>query len=388
MPKLLFVGDYAPGQHPVRLLDMPKADIVIGNMEGPLLEDGEAKTPSRKAGPCLSHVHAPPAWPDAEGESNAGCAQWVLSVANNHIMDFQWTAARNTCRKLEAAGCLWVGLGSSEPEARKPLFIESLGTKIAIIAIAEQQFGNARGRFPGYAVIGPWVHEMIRSVRREADIVVVSSHAALETSPLPTPGLRELYRSYIDDGADVIHGHHAHVPQLIEYWGGGVIMYGLGNFAVPPVKWRNARDGLWSMGLLLDWDGGTPKNLERYSRSVFFTVDDSEGEDDRKHIRVRAADGSVFHDRQAELQGIWGAEELYRTVWQETALHFFKEYGHSFLFQEERVQRHVPRDWPLSYHVVCCRSHREMLTEAMGILSGVIPYRQTAFARAYVQKFL
>lgn len=59
MPRLLFVGDYAPGQHPVRLLDLPKADIVIGNMEDPLLEEGEAKAPLRKAGPCLSHVHVP-----------------------------------------------------------------------------------------------------------------------------------------------------------------------------------------------------------------------------------------------------------------------------------------------------------------------------------------
>ena len=61
------------------------------------------------------------------------------------------------------------------------------------------------------------------AVAHKSRYVIVSVHAAIEDSPWPSPYIRELYHSFIDAGATVVHGHHLHVPQGYETYDEGVI---------------------------------------------------------------------------------------------------------------------------------------------------------------------
>ncbi len=76
--------------------------------------------------------------------------------------------------------------------------------------------------------------------------MVVSCHAASEFCPWPSPQLRNFYHSLVDAGADVVHGHHAHVPQGWETYQGKPIFYGLGNFVVNVDEWGDFAHYRWS----------------------------------------------------------------------------------------------------------------------------------------------
>ena len=69
----------------------------------------------------------------------------------------------------------------------------------------------------------------IRKLRRSVDVVIVSLHWGIESSVSVHPFARELAHQGVDAGADLILGHHPHVPQGIETYKGAVIVYSLGN---------------------------------------------------------------------------------------------------------------------------------------------------------------
>jgi len=66
---------------------------------------------------------------------------------------------------------------------------------------------------------------------QQADLVIVLLHSGYESVPEPSPPQIAAAHAAIDAGASLVIGHHAHVLQGIEFYGDGVIAYGLGNFA-------------------------------------------------------------------------------------------------------------------------------------------------------------
>lgn len=74
-----------------------------------------------------------------------------------------------------------------------------------------------------------------------------------------SPSLQEFYHALVDVGADVIHGHHSHVPQGWEEYKGRPIFYGLGNFVVDPKDWNSNPHFQWSLIARVDFSGSTIK---------------------------------------------------------------------------------------------------------------------------------
>jgi poly-gamma-glutamate synthesis protein (capsule biosynthesis protein) len=72
--------------------------------------------------------------------------------------------------------------------------------------------------------------EGIRAVRPDVDILLVVCHGGVEYIPFPPPYLAEAYRRAAEAGADLVIGHHAHVPQGLQFVNGVPICYSLGNF--------------------------------------------------------------------------------------------------------------------------------------------------------------
>ena len=73
----------------------------------------------------------------------------------------------------------------------------------------------------------------IRTVRSQADHVIVSLHWGYQYDRLPSPEQVHIAHNLIDAGAVIVHGHHPHVLQAIERYGRGIILYSLGNFIFP-----------------------------------------------------------------------------------------------------------------------------------------------------------
>jgi len=201
-----------------------KSDITIGNLEAPLAVSG-----SEFKGKKFRFKANPKA---AASLRSAGIS--VVSLANNHIMDFGKEGLRETLKHLDGHEILHVGAGENLAEARRPALVEKKGKKIAFLSYSLTQpleFYASEGRpgvAPGYS---RFFREDVLQASRCADYVVVSFHWGAERASYPKAYQMEAARRAIDAGAALVIGHHPHVLQGIERYRGGVILYSLGNFA-------------------------------------------------------------------------------------------------------------------------------------------------------------
>ena len=188
-----------------------KADILFGNLEGPISDKGE------KVGSIYSFRAEPKV---IEGLTYAGFD--ILSLANNHAFDYGWEALEDTLNRLEEADIGYAGTGH-------PVIKEVKGTKIGFLA-----YTNLGLPFWGISW-ADWnnleeIKKEIQEVKQKVDILIVSLHAGEEYSKEPNQFQVNFSKAAIEAGADVVVGHHPHVIQPNEKYKEGYIFYSLGNF--------------------------------------------------------------------------------------------------------------------------------------------------------------
>jgi gamma-polyglutamate biosynthesis protein CapA len=156
----------------------------------------------------------------------------VVSLANNHALDWGRDALCDTRNRLVDGGVSVVGAGCNSDQAVAPAFFDMPdGTRIAFIGFSEfDQYGVATDTKSGVA---KWDREIMKAAiagaQSEADLVFVSLHWGTEYKTTPNPSQVDLAHFLIDSGADVIVGHHPHVVQPTERYNDGYIIYSLGN---------------------------------------------------------------------------------------------------------------------------------------------------------------
>jgi poly-gamma-glutamate synthesis protein (capsule biosynthesis protein) len=197
-----------------------EADIAFANLETPLSDK------ARHSGA----FRTPPAF--ADGLKWAGID--VVSTANNHALDAEGEGLLDTKAALWEAGVGAVGTGRNLEDARRPFIVERNGIKVAFlgyaIAVNAGGGGFALPNQAGVVPLDPFiVKEDIRRVRDEVDYVAVSFHWAIENSQDTHADARAFAYEVIDEGADIILGHHPHVPRGVEVYNGKVIFYSFGN---------------------------------------------------------------------------------------------------------------------------------------------------------------
>ena len=207
------------------LSELNEADILFGNLEGPISERG------KKVGSIYSFRNDPKV---IEGLTFAGFD--VLSLANNHAFDYGREAFEDTLKRLKEAGIEYLGAGFNEKEAYSPIIKEVNGTKIAFLAYTNlgSPYWKATGISSGIARID-WenleeIKKDIENVKSQVDILIVSLHSGEEYQKTPTQFQIEFSRMAVEAGADLVVGHHPHVVQPIEKYKEGYIAYSLGNF--------------------------------------------------------------------------------------------------------------------------------------------------------------
>ncbi len=228
-----------------------RADIVVGNLESSISTRGAAaenKKFTLQADPLA-----------ARALKKAGVR--VVSLANNHSMDFGPLALEDTFAALDNNNILYTGAGMNLDDARSPAIVKIKGRTLAFLSYSltfPLEFYASAGRAgtaPGY---DDFVKADIEKVRPSADLVIVSFHWGAELMTTAKDYQIELGHHAIDWGADLVLGHHPHVLQEIELYKGRLIAYSLGNF----VFGSESNNTNSSMILLLSFQGNTLAQVE------------------------------------------------------------------------------------------------------------------------------
>ncbi len=229
--KLLFAGDMMLGRAVERTANargdwafpfrhvagrLRAADVAFGNLEC-VAATGGADAPFRADPRVLG------------GLREAGFD--VISLANNHSADAGLDALADMARRLDDLGIAVTGLRYL-PDGQGPTILRAGGVRVGFLAYSWSA-GDFLPRDGEPSIARTRRAEMevdITGARAAVDYLVVSLHMGTDLARRSGAGQQEKARAAIDAGADLVVGHHPHVPQEVERYGRGFIAYSLGDF--------------------------------------------------------------------------------------------------------------------------------------------------------------
>lgn len=179
-------------------------DLTIANFEGTLTESDarEDKTFAFKAPASFAKILT-------DGNVEA------VTTANNHSHDYGEQGFTDTLNALDAEGITHFGYDETA-------VMDIKGVKVGLVGIYELKDHMERAQ---------QVKDNIAKVKEEgAQLIIVIFHWGNEKEEVPDSNQMALGRLAIDEGADLVCGHHPHVLQGIETYKGKNIVYSLGNF--------------------------------------------------------------------------------------------------------------------------------------------------------------
>jgi poly-gamma-glutamate capsule biosynthesis protein CapA/YwtB (metallophosphatase superfamily) len=201
------------------------ADFTAVNLETAVTSGG---TPQ----PKTYHFRAPAAAFTALRDAGID----LVTMANNHVLDYGQAGLADTLAAARAARFPVVGIGTSAAAAWAPYLTTIMGTRIAVIGVSQvaelasswvatpARPGEANAIDPGRTLAA------VRSARRQAGVVIVFMHWGTEGQACPDPAQLSLARQLAAAGASIIVGAHAHMLQGSGWLGRTFVAYGLGNF--------------------------------------------------------------------------------------------------------------------------------------------------------------
>jgi poly-gamma-glutamate synthesis protein (capsule biosynthesis protein) len=262
--KVSFIGDtyvqrsnpdevFAPNMH-----HFQAADVLFANLETVVADE--------KYLPADDPMRRFPRTDEKTLDSYLKAGINVMNIANNPALYHGRDCFVRSLDVLDASGVVYGGGGRNITEARRPAIIEKNGVRIAFVcrvSVCPADAGASEDR-PGLALFrvstayeprprmfevpgtGPIIHtipnpadkpalvEDIEAARKQADVVIVSWHWGVSPASGGTGSLvgyqTEMGHFAIDNGADMVIGHHPHLLQPIEVYKGKLIAYSLGNY--------------------------------------------------------------------------------------------------------------------------------------------------------------
>jgi poly-gamma-glutamate synthesis protein (capsule biosynthesis protein) len=206
------------------------ADAVFGNLECAITTRDE----EWRRSPKEFHFRADPACVDV---LKAGNIRFV-SLANNHALDFETHGLLDTIRHLDEAGIAHAGAGLNCDTAAAPAFIRAGPIQVAAFAVTDNmpEAGATEGE-PGIRYVearedpsAPASADLDRARCGGVDLIVVSAHLGPNMVVRPSGRVRAYKRDLVARGADLVHGHSAHVVQGLERTAAGLILHDCGDF--------------------------------------------------------------------------------------------------------------------------------------------------------------
>ena len=206
---------------------LKEADVLLGNLECVVSPKGVVSTdhnPFRAPLQTISILKA------------AGVD--VVSVANNHSLDFGPLAFDDMVKRLTEEKLPFIGAGSRTNGPEEPWITTVKGLKIGFLGYYLRSLEGAVSD--------------VKRARPNVDVLVTFMHWGREDFTEPMKLQRRLGQALLDAGADLVVGTHAHVLQPEEWYKGKLIFYGLGNFVFSGMNY----DELHRVGGYLEVDIG------------------------------------------------------------------------------------------------------------------------------------
>uniref|UniRef100_A0A7S3XFP0 Capsule synthesis protein CapA domain-containing protein n=1 Tax=Picocystis salinarum TaxID=88271 RepID=A0A7S3XFP0_9CHLO len=205
-----------------------------------------------------------------------------VSLANNHVLDFQEGGLLQTIATLKAHGMHFSGAGKSLDEARTPAILTENGVNVAFVSMADHPSEwEAKPGVAGINFIDPMSYKkadlqhQIKNARSMVDelgggMVVVFAHWGPNWQWKPSEFIVHLGHDMINCGADVVFGHSSHHIMGVEIYHGKPIVYGAGAFLDDYAMDESYRNNL---GFLYDLriQRGRPTTLDMYPSMIHHT---------------------------------------------------------------------------------------------------------------------
>jgi poly-gamma-glutamate synthesis protein (capsule biosynthesis protein) len=208
------------------LLWRPLADcsLIIANLEAPITE---RDVPAENKAYNLKN---------SRRALDVFDSRFVLSLANNHIMDYGSDGLFDTIAALDAAGLAYAGAGRDIDHARAPRYLSIGGIEAAVVCAADPRFQPATASSPGTCpAIPELLIESITTARSRAQFVAVSIHMGLEYVCTPSATQIHLAEECLAAGAQLVQFHHSHCLSGSASDGRGIVLFGTGNYVFPNV---------------------------------------------------------------------------------------------------------------------------------------------------------
>jgi poly-gamma-glutamate synthesis protein (capsule biosynthesis protein) len=207
------------------------ADLAIANLECAVCEPAERWHGAPKA----YYFRAPP----LAGQALVDAGIKLVSLANNHILDYDVQGLLDTVRVLDAHGIAHVGAGVDLAAALAPVIVERRGVRIGMAAFCDHQDDfAATADHPGMAWLG--LHDEAAAIDAFARALaplraegvrwpILSMHWGPNMAAEPSDRQRRLARAAVEVGWKIVFGHSAHVFQGVELHEGCPILYAAGD---------------------------------------------------------------------------------------------------------------------------------------------------------------
>jgi len=204
-PSILVTGDFCPVNRIAnRIPDDPNgsllndflpvvrnAGLAITNLECPLTDEAPGIA---KIGPLLK----------APADTAKTLAAWgfsLVTLANNHVMDYGLPGLISTIDACTRSGMKHVGAGINYKEARSIFYTHVGDCKIAVLNIAENEFSTTHGNTPGANPMDMIEnYRDIAAARKTSDFVLVIVHGGHEMYKLPNLRIKNTFHFYAEAG--------------------------------------------------------------------------------------------------------------------------------------------------------------------------------------------
>lgn len=363
--KIIIAGDFAPRERLAKQVEKRKfqeifsdnlveiiksVDYSLVNFESPIAD--EICSAITKCGPNLKCEENAV---DAIKYAGFTC----VTMANNHILDFGERGLGKSIECCKKNKIDVVGVGENLEEAKKTLYVEKGGKKLAIINCCEHEFSIATDTTAGANPLNPiQQYYSIKEAKNNADYVLVIVHGGHEHYQLSSPRMQETYRFFIEAGADAVVNHHQHCYSGYEIYNNKPIFYGLGNFCFD-IKGNPTR--MWTEGYFVELDFEKNIEFKIYPYCQY-----------GKESTIKLLSENVFFEKISELNTIISnpeqlkkhAEEYYSKS-QKAIASFLQPIRNRYVMALQHrglFPSFVNKKWiPVLSNVVICESHRDKL---------------------------
>lgn len=367
--KILITGDLVVSKNydATKLIDQEvtslfrSSDYNIVNLEAPVTT---SQSKINKTGPHLKS--------NISGTKDvlSGLKIDLVTLANNHILDYDEQGVKETLSFCTENNISTVGAGENRIEAAKTHYIDTPNGKIGIVNIAENEWASATELTTGANGMN-LIDDVysIQETKKRCDFVFVIVHGGHEYYNLPSPRMQKQYRFYVDNGADLIIGHHTHCISGMEVYNNKEIYYSLGNFLfTKPSEFED-----WYNGIVLQIEISEQKEIQTKPIFVKQSKEDFRIEIIKNHeyneIQDRFFNYSTIILNKSRLNEFWQnyiqeKRRQYENYW--SLLSFVKnKYLKSALLKMGLNGRNTQKGRTLFLNLLRCEAHSDLSREVL-----------------------